>query len=351
MAEPDILQRVAHEGQKLDEAILVEIGPAFLELFSEQMYSTPNKAFEELISNSWDAGARNVYIGLPDKLSDPSSSVWVLDDGVSMDFQGLADLWAVAESKKPTSAPIAGRQPIGKFGIGKLATYILARQLTYVCRAADGVVRAVTMDYDEIRARPGSLTRLQMDPSDPLKLGVRVLNDTQLNSMLAGMGDGGKILDLIGRNVPRPPKAASWEDEFGGEDSPAPKESDTWTLALLTALKPAGVKMQDGQIRRLLRTALPLGSTISIVLNGETLSPSKIDAKVAEEWPIASGLALSLDIEPGEPDSPPAIVEFDDHIELQGVGKVTGRIRLYNDKISEVKSDRIGASNGFFCQH
>lgn len=37
--------------------IPVEIGVRFLRQFSEQLYSSPQKAFEELISSGWDAGA------------------------------------------------------------------------------------------------------------------------------------------------------------------------------------------------------------------------------------------------------------------------------------------------------
>ena len=40
--------------------IQVELSTRFLEHFSEQLYWSPQKAFEELISNGWDAGARCV---------------------------------------------------------------------------------------------------------------------------------------------------------------------------------------------------------------------------------------------------------------------------------------------------
>ena len=46
------------------DKINVTIGPQFLNLFSEQLYSSPNKAFEELVANSWDPGATVVHIGV-----------------------------------------------------------------------------------------------------------------------------------------------------------------------------------------------------------------------------------------------------------------------------------------------
>jgi len=71
-------------GKKVGE-IEVTIGPQFLNLFSEHLYSSPNKAFEELVSNSWDAGARRVYIRVPDDLQSDTAAIWVLDDGRSSD--------------------------------------------------------------------------------------------------------------------------------------------------------------------------------------------------------------------------------------------------------------------------
>ncbi|OYU71972.1 MAG: hypothetical protein CFE32_25100, partial [Alphaproteobacteria bacterium PA3] len=105
-------------------------------MFSQQLYSSPNKAFEELISNSWDADAENVYVGIPDDLSVPNAQIWILDDGISMDVNGFKDLWSVAKSNKRNPGYPAKRRPIGKFGVGKLATYLLANELTYVCKAS-----------------------------------------------------------------------------------------------------------------------------------------------------------------------------------------------------------------------
>ena len=122
----------------------MEISTRFLEHFSEQLYSSPQKAFEELISNGWDAGADFVDIRVAPDLSAPDATMAVLDNGASMDEQGLRDLWHIAFSPKSGQPQQHGRQVIGKFGIGKLATYVLASRLTYICKAADGIIRRVT---------------------------------------------------------------------------------------------------------------------------------------------------------------------------------------------------------------
>jgi len=147
---------LSHIGRKVDQ-VEVQFGTRLLKHFSEQLYASPNKAFEELISNSWDAGATACHTVISDDLKKEDAMIMVLDNGVSMNKQGLHDLWKIAWSRKRDQGPVDGRNPIGKFGIGKLATYALATKLTYVCMAEDGIIRAVTMDYDDFeRKQPRS---------------------------------------------------------------------------------------------------------------------------------------------------------------------------------------------------
>ena len=74
---------LASVGSVVDQ-VYVTIGPQFLNRFSEHLYSSPNKAFEELVSNSWDAGASVVHIGMPDDPSEKSALIWILDDGTDV---------------------------------------------------------------------------------------------------------------------------------------------------------------------------------------------------------------------------------------------------------------------------
>ena len=69
--------------------ISVEISTRFLEHFSEQLYSSPQKAFEELIANGWDAGADFVDVNIPGDLSSEKATITVFDNGISMDEHGL----------------------------------------------------------------------------------------------------------------------------------------------------------------------------------------------------------------------------------------------------------------------
>jgi len=113
------------------DKIDVRLSYRIVELFSEGLYASPNKAVEELVANSFDAGARNVQVILSPNLHEQDAIV-VIDDGEGMGVDGLKQHWLIGISHKRRLAdklPM-GRQQIGQFGIGKLATYVLAERLT-----------------------------------------------------------------------------------------------------------------------------------------------------------------------------------------------------------------------------
>lgn len=341
--QADMHHPLLHEGGKQVATIQVSIGPRFLNLFSEQLYSSPNKAFEELVSNSWDAGATRVYIGIAEKLDAPEAVIWILDNGESMNIEGMQDLWAVATSQKRSGEPSpAGRHPIGKFGVGKLSTYLLAHELSYICKSTDGIIRSVSMDYRRIDGDPN---KLHIDEVDLI---VREITNEDLEEILAEVDLDGTManrLDLLDESIE---KSSPIDDEFGGDELPLPDITPTWTLALLTNLKGPGRKIQIGHVRRMLRSALPLGPSIRIWLNGEELLPSKTDAAVRQEWVLGVTHGFdSIELSDGEALEVVSKSAPFPHVYIEGMGRISGKSRLYVDKISGGKSDAIEASNGF----
>lgn len=354
--------RLDQVGKKTDE-ISVEISTRFLEHFSEQLYSSPQKAFEELISNGWDAGASNVDVRVSSDLDSPEATLSVLDNGASMNEEGLKALWHIAFSEKETQSVAYGRPVIGKFGIGKLATYVLANKLTYFCKARDGKIRRVTMDYGQVQNK-GSEDRL----ISQLGLDIFEVTETELKAVVSEISDGEEILKLINAGIPTP-ELEEDDDEFrAGEASFDRPPSGTWTLAILSDLKPTGRELKIGILRRMLSTALPFGSEMAISLNGELLRSSKMDSPVLREWVIGPDLEFSevriakknaaTDDDNGSDDSESKEdatevipVTFhsspEPHAFIDGIGKLTGTVRLFEDRISTGKSEARGASNGF----
>ena len=120
-------------------SIDVQLRYKIIELFSGHLYSSPTKAIEELVVNSYDAFATECVVSIPETLE---GRVWVWDNGDSMDQKGMEELWLVAESRKrdperEKTAIDRGRKPIGRFGIGKLASYVLGSRISHICRKND----------------------------------------------------------------------------------------------------------------------------------------------------------------------------------------------------------------------
>ncbi|MCY4302608.1 MAG: ATP-binding protein [Aestuariivita sp.] len=334
--------------------IPVEIGSQFLQQFSEQLYSSPQKAFEELISNGWDAGATFVDVKIPADLAAPTATLTVFDNGCSMDADGLHALWKVAFSPKKNKRTHHGRQVIGKFGLGKLSTYVLADHLTYICKAEDGTIRRVTMNYGSINENADSDKLLSN-----IALDLYELTADDLSKALASVDPSGELMKLINEGPPPPEQDTSTVDEFGSITSnPVLPPTGTWTLVILSELKQTGRDLKAGHLKRMLKTALPISSTITIRLNDQVLRSSKLDAEVEKSWKISSDLGFTEFTALRREGEDEEDIKFTvdqrscngtkcEFIDIPGIGPVTGTITLYRDKISGGKAEERGFSNGF----
>lgn len=100
-----------------------------------KLYSTTPPALAELIANSYDAYATEVYVELGS-----GETIVVADNGIGMDFGGLKDRYAiVGNTKIPDEAPegIDTRKPMGKKGIGKLASFSLGEEYEVYTRTEE----------------------------------------------------------------------------------------------------------------------------------------------------------------------------------------------------------------------
>src|ERR1700693_121591 len=161
MPTDPIYSSAGTETEKID----VRLSYRIVRLFSEGLYASPNKAIEELVANSFDAGARRVAVFLPADFHDQGAAIAVLDNGEGMDAGGLKQHWLIGKSLKRKLATLPrGRQQIGQFGIGKLATYVLANRLTHISKKA-GKYYSTSMDFSTV----DKLGDEEVEPKKPVQ--------------------------------------------------------------------------------------------------------------------------------------------------------------------------------------
>jgi len=295
------------------DSIPVTISYKIIELFSASMYSSPNKAFEELVSNSYDAGASQVSVYVPLDKSISAAILWVADNGSSMDKEGLKQFWKIGESNKRDNES-QERLPIGKFGIGKLATYVLTNKLTLFCKASNGKYYATTMNY----------LNINKDSDETITLDERELTLNEVKSVLSPLIKKGEQ-ELLSFKL--------W-----GEGS-----ANTWTFAILSELKVKSTEIKDGRLKWILSTALPLNPNFNLTFNGAPVQSSKESIAPWKTWVFGKDdeVAKKFKYETG-------IYKEQPCVHLPNLRNVTGQIDLYRDSLLTGKSLELGRSNGIF---
>ncbi len=305
------IERIGNKIGHIDVSISYKI----IELFSAGLYSSPNKAFEELVCNSYDAFAQHVAVYVPQDISVDGAYIWVCDDGESMNSEELKGLWRIGESDKRISNDGISkrRKQIGRFGIGKLATYILANNLTYLCKK-NGKYMATTMDYSLITKS-----------NDTLQLDERELSESEAKSVLKPYMNKNEI-DLVPFVM------------FGD------KSVDAWTFSIMTKLKPKAMQIREGRLKWILSTALPLNPGFKLHYNGSEIIASSINRPLIKKWVIGQDdkTSISLDIESRD-DNGKYLLDFET---LKGVN---GVFELYEDSLVDgAKATDVGRSHGIF---
>lgn len=247
----NLLATFKKSGADDEGSVPVDISYDIIRQFSSQLYTTPRKAIEELICNSYDAGAGECHVLLPQKSKEP---LVVLDNGKSMDFKGMQALWQVARSPKikDDGLRIANkRMQIGKFGVGKLAAFALGERLTHVT-CLNGMVRIISVGQHEIKDKTGGKAPAFRVYRLPL---------AKAKTLLAPI-----LSDL-----PKP-----WDKDWA-----------TWTVAMVEEIDASAVgdALKFGYLRQMIRTALPVSAKFKVILDGELvpkriIKESDIDARV-----------------------------------------------------------------------
>ena len=236
-------------GTEVDE-VIVAIDYDIIKHFSEHLYGSPNKAVEELVSNSFDALATATYVYIPGSLTDQSVLVW--DDGISMDIDALHQLWWIARSPKNLSnddrvVDIQGSRPramIGKFGIGKLASYAVGHRIAHLCRQGDRFL-LVAVDYRDVPHLDQSSVN-----HDERAYRTPIIELSEAEAREYAM------------SLFRSPSAALealWNRKH-------------WTLAIIDELK-EGMRLTEGRLTWVLGNGMPLRPDFQVWVNDRPVEP------------------------------------------------------------------------------
>lgn len=310
---------LAEVGEPFGESIKVTLSNNLARLLSKQLYSSPLKAVEELIVNAYDADAKECKVFVPPPSDTQRRYVLVYDDGTGMDYEGLQQLWQIGSSGKPDEKELTkrfNRKQIGRFGIGKLATYTIANRLTYVTKPenSDGEILSVSVDF-----------RGFISEEHPIPLVVHRVDNWA---------------ELI--EHPNFSSAASAAEVDLGNLTSRP----SWTIAFLEILKEEANEISIGRLERVLRTAMPLRAGFNLYLNKKHIESSKIEYEHIVEFgleDLPTGRIDNLDKATGEEWQ----LSEDKLATEKFPSGISGQVFMTRQTLTG-KSDDLSRSHGFF---
>lgn len=342
-------ERVRTTKKSPDRRIPVDVSFRIIKQFSTQLYDSPRRAIEELACNSYDAAAESCYINTPEEEGDVLK---VLDDGESMDLEGLKWLWKIAESRKEAELDDDraqfGRKQIGKFGVGKLAAFALGNRLTHVA-TKNGITRVITVRQDKLRRQEADLLDEDEKPDIP-RFGVYEYD----------VEEAKEILGDFFEDIPDP-----WERGWS-----------SWTLAVVGDIpeENTGKGLKPQYLHNMIRTSIPISSKFTAFLNGERITERKPNAERRFELGVTDSSITSrvedkvkealvdygeyssaeevpeeeYEVSLAEVKNPQDTSETIQGIEVPNLGKVAGTAKFYDSRItSDKRADRGFTDHGF----
>lgn len=124
-----------------------------MELLGEQLIKNHTLALFELVKNSYDADAENVYLTLTD-VDTGHGKIEIIDDGLGMDFQTVTEIWMEPahghklEKRARSERSPKGRLPVGEKGVGRFAVHRLGTKIEMTTRSIGQPEVVVVIDWD-----------------------------------------------------------------------------------------------------------------------------------------------------------------------------------------------------------
>ncbi len=333
-------------GEDID-SVSLDIDYQIIQHFSQHLYGSPNKAIEELVTNSFDAFAKKVYVYLKGKFTSDYILVW--DNGNSMDVAQLKNLWKIADSPKAGEERIIkenglpDRAIIGKFGIGKLASYSIGDEIVHICRRNSEFL-LVHVNYGDFldktdKSKPLSTQKTHEAP-------IRKISQEEAKKIVKALFNK----NVFEKNETKP---LAFDEIF---------KQERWTLAIIGKLKK---NLTQGRLLWLLGNGMPLRPDFEILVdddkvvsklesNYKTLwnfGTEQVQKQIQNDWndAVKNG-EVSGDISFGkekglDPNSPEEEIPY---VNFPNLDKVRGDFKLFENSLVDPRAEKIGRSYGFF---
>lgn len=138
--------------------LVLKFEPKTIEHLGVKMYSTLPPALAELISNAYDADASEIEVNFHEQTGSPIS-ISVRDNGCGMSFDDIQNKFLSIgrdrrEKDGDVPSPKYGRLPTGKKGLGKLALFGIAKEVT-IDTVKGGRRNRFVLDWDTLYSSEG----------------------------------------------------------------------------------------------------------------------------------------------------------------------------------------------------
>ncbi len=156
-----------------EDAIFFNFSYAALRLLGKNLYSSAANAISELVANSLDAKAREVYVYI-DMSDKEHSIIEIIDNGSGMDYTDLAEkyVWIGRNKRNDSGLSEADKSSVmGRKGIGKLAALFLSNQY-YIITKKEGDVIPNSWEVNLSAYNDWDMPKL-----DKLKGNVQLINE------------------------------------------------------------------------------------------------------------------------------------------------------------------------------
>ena len=142
------------EEQENFESVPFRMHPRVFAALGANLVTDDVVAVIELIKNSFDAFAQNVWLRFSD---DPNDGIQleITDDGIGMTREIIEDVWCLVATPYKDINPVVKkgdkvRRVVGEKGLGRLSAARLGKRLTMLTQAAQSPCWEVTVDWSDI---------------------------------------------------------------------------------------------------------------------------------------------------------------------------------------------------------